>query len=141
MGFGMEKSTETNRGIVIIMTDPPYSTPLLHDKLTLIEIIANKYEQVILFFYLDGIHQLNDNQMPQNFPNIAEIHKKLKENHTNITYMACSRCTGARGYIDPEKSDFASDVFHSDKLLPFVKIVSLRKLAKFKKKGYSIIQI
>ena len=128
---------------LFLITESPYFSPLLPSQLDIIEkILEMKSEgsEVVLFFYMDGIHQLNSEQFPQNFQNIGERYSKLHKRYPTIQFYACSRCTAARGYLDLQKSDIENNIFISRKLIPFVEIVSIRKLGENLKKGYRIIQ-
>ncbi len=141
-------STNLNAGsntdydkIVILNTSAPYSTPLLFDRLNIIDAMAEHCTEVIVFFYIDGIHQLNSDQIPSNFPNIGKHLEAMLKRHDNVQFLACSRCVGSRGYLDLEFSDFQNDTYLSQKFISGVKIVSIRSLAEFLKKGYKIMQI
>ena len=127
--------------IVCILFEAPYSTLFLAEKLFKLKKIISRVREAKLFFYLDGTHQLNQGQYSVNFDNIEQILTKIHQNHQHIEIYACSRCTAARGYIDLEKSDMENGRFISNKLIPFVKIVSINILGEFLKKGYRIIQI
>ncbi|MHA1518894.1 MAG: DsrE family protein [Promethearchaeota archaeon] len=128
---------------LFLITESPYFSPLLPSYLDLIEKILEMNSEgsdVVLFFYMDGIHQLNSEQFPQNFQNIGERYSKLHKQYPTIQFYACSRCTAARGYLDLQKSDIENNIFISKKLMPFVEIVSIRKLGEHLKNGYRIIQ-
>ncbi|MHA1674657.1 MAG: DsrE family protein [Promethearchaeota archaeon] len=133
----------TAQKFLFLMTESPYFSPLLPSNLDIIEKILElktEVENVVLFFYMDGIHQLNSEQLTQNFQNIGKRYSKLHEEHPTLQFYACSRCTAARGYLDLQKSDIENNLFISKKLLPFVEIVSIRKLGEHLKDGYRIIQ-
>ena len=128
---------------LFLMTESPYFSPLLPSHLDIIEKILEmraEVSEVVLFFYMDGIHQLNSEQFPQNFQNIGERYIQLHENYPTLRFYACSRCTAARGYLDLQQSDIENNVFISRKLIPFVEIVSIRKLGEHLKNGFRIIQ-
>ncbi len=129
--------------ILFLITESPYFSPLLPSYLDLIEkilVINSEGSDVVLFFYMDGIHQLNSEQFPQNFQNIGERYSQLHDKYPTIQFYACSRCTAARGYLDLQQSDIENNIFISRKLMPFVEIVSIRKLGEHLKNGYRIIQ-
>ncbi|MHA1619044.1 MAG: DsrE family protein [Promethearchaeota archaeon] len=130
----------TSQKYLFLMTESPYFSPLLPSHLDVVEKILELNSKVVLFFYMDGIHQLNSEQFTQNFQNIGERYTKLNIKYPNLQFYACSRCTAARGYLDLQKSDIENSIFISKKLMPFVEIVSIRKLGKHLKDGYRIIQ-
>lgn len=131
----------TIKKIVLLLTEGPYSSPMLPQRLQVIHEILKETEEIIFFFYIDGIHQLNSDQLPRNFRNIGDFYANLQSKHQNLAFFACSRCTAARGYLDLQKSNIEANIFLSSKLLPFVEVVSIRKLGELLSKGYRIIQV
>ncbi len=127
-----------------LLTDPPYTTPFLDQRLSIVRTFldTNENVQIILFFYLDGIHQLNSDQFPRNVANIGAILTQLYQKYPKrLTFCACSRCTAARGYIDLSQSDLEQETYRSTKLLPFVHIVSIREFGAYLAQGYRCLQI
>lgn len=127
--------------IVCLLLDAPYYHPLLEQKLEMIKLLANKDIELVCFFYLDGIHQLNTDQFPKNFTNIGSFYEKIHQKYPKIQFLACSRCTGARGYINLNQSNWDQNNFLSSKLFNFVKIVSIRALGVLIAEGFQIIQL
>lgn len=125
---------------VCLITEPPYSQPLLGDRIKFVEKLLNMGDEVILFHYLDGVHVLNSEQFPRNFFNLGEYFEKLHIKFPRLQIVACSRCVAARGYLDLHTSNIDANIFHSEKLLPFVKVVSIRNLGKYLAEGYRVIQ-
>jgi sulfur relay (sulfurtransferase) complex TusBCD TusD component (DsrE family) len=124
-----------------LITDSPYLHPKLNRRLQQIDHIARQSEELILFFYLDGIHQLNSEQYPKNFANIGKFYRNLHDQYPKIEFMACSRCTAARGYIDLTNSNFEQKEFFSQKLIPFIQIVSIHKFGDLIAQNYQVLQI
>ncbi|MHA1583689.1 MAG: DsrE family protein [Promethearchaeota archaeon] len=127
--------------IVCLMLDSPYQNPMMDHRLKIIENLAHNSESIILFHYFDGVHLLNNDQAPKNFTNIGRIYEDLYKKYPHIEFYACSRCTGARGYIDLKKSKMDQKIFISSKLLHFTRIVSVRILGELLSKDYHLIQI
>lgn len=125
---------------VILLTDPPYSRPLLGDRIELIQRLAQHQHELILFHYLDGVHLLNSDQFPQNFRNITQMYLKLHKEFPHVPIYACSRCVAARGYLNIQQSNIENSIFIGQKMLPFVKIVSVRRLGEFIQQQYQVIQ-
>jgi len=125
---------------LILITDPPYSQPLLGDRIKVIEKLANSGDQIIIFHYLDGVHLLNSEQLPRNFFNIGSYLQKIHDKYPQIQFLACSRCVAARGYLDLHLSNIEANIFVSKKFLPFAKVVSIRTLGKYLAEGYRVIQ-
>ena len=127
--------------IVVLMLDAPYTTIFLPQKFSIVEHLAEMASDLVLFHYMDGIHQGNDSQFSQNMPNIMKILERLHQDFPKIKFFVCSRCTAARGYLNLEKSNFELQYFVPHKLLPFFEVVSIYKLGEFRENGFRIIQI
>src|SRR6056297_2172103 len=134
----MSLKKDFNRKIVVLITEAPYSKPLLIERLRYLENIARNCEYLVLFFYLDGIHQLHGGQSPKNFIDIESYWDNFAQKFENVEFMACSRCAGARGYIDFSQSDTEKNIYRAKDLLDFIKIVSILKLGKLVQKGYRL---
>ncbi len=124
-----------------LLVESPYMYPLLADRLSIVENLTNISDEIVCFFYLDGIHQINSHQLPKNFENIEQIFTRIHQNHPKVRFLACSRCTAARGYVDLAASDFENSTFLSQKLVEFVEIVSIRKLGEILAHGFQIVHI
>jgi len=77
---------------------------------------------VKIFLYGDGVHAQMNNQGPKSFLNIGEYLTKLAGMGAEI--KSCSRCSGARGYIESE-FDEELDRYPSSKAIDAVKIHTL----------------
>ena len=51
--------------IICLITEAPYYNPLLGSRLQILENFAQKAEKLVCFFYIEGIHQLNSEQIPK----------------------------------------------------------------------------
>lgn len=136
----MAQETKISNRWIYLLTDGPYSKPLLFEKLGFIEHLLKEGNEVVLFLYQDGIHIANTNQFPKNMRNIGAKLIELKEKFTQFQVKACSRCTAARGYLDLSKSNLDNDLFISSKLFDFVQVTSVRDFGRFIQKGYRVLQ-
>ncbi|MHA1775610.1 MAG: hypothetical protein DRO88_00760 [Promethearchaeia archaeon] len=126
---------------LVLITEPPYSTPLFPEKVKIIHHLLENNNNVALFLYIDGIHQLQTSQFPRNFANIGQMYAYLHQQFPNLQFYACSRCSAARGYLDLNKSKIDDEYFFSNKLYPFVQIVSVRKFGELLAKGYRLLKL
>jgi sulfur relay (sulfurtransferase) complex TusBCD TusD component (DsrE family) len=136
----MSQETKISNHWIYLLTDGPYSKPLLFEKLMYFEFLLRKGDEVVLFLYQDAIHIGNSNQFPKNMLNIGAKLIELKEKYSLFQVKACSRCTAARGYLDLSKSNLDNDLFVSTKLLDFVQVTSVREFGRFVQKGYRVLQ-
>ncbi|MCF2140399.1 MAG: DsrE family protein [Candidatus Lokiarchaeota archaeon] len=130
-----------NKKILALVVDSPYSTPLLPEKIRIIKHLLEHQFEIALFFYIDGIHQLQTEQFPKNFANIGQQYAYLHQLYPDLQFYACSRCTAARGYISLNQSNLEEEYYVSSKLFPFVQIVSIRKFGELLAKGYRLLQL
>lgn len=137
----MKEQMDEKKKYLILITESPYSSPLLPERIKFIQFLLEKNYQIALFFYIDGIHQLQTDQFPQNFANIGQRYAYLHQQYPNLNFYACSRCTAARGYIDLSQSNLEEELFYSKKLYPFVQIVSVRKFGELMADGYQFIKL
>lgn len=124
-----------------LFTDGPYSHPLMYFKLDLIERLLQQGDEIVVFLYIDGVHLVNGHQYAVNFENIGNFFDKLSKKYSQFHVYTCSRCTAARGYLDMTKSQPDLGIFVPIKLLPFVKVVSVREFGKYLKSGYKLLQL
>ncbi len=126
--------------LLILCLDAPYSTPLLADKLSFMKSASKLYQDVVVFFYIDGIHQLKEDQFARSVPEIGHLLRELNSK-SNLRFVACSRCSGARGYLDLKKSDIDNNLFVPQNLIEGVEIASILDVGKYISHGYRITRL
>ncbi|MFH1328331.1 MAG: DsrE family protein [Candidatus Bathyarchaeota archaeon] len=89
--------------LTLILLRGPYSDELPYTAFRIAQKAHEKGYQVNVFAYLDGTYITHHKQFTKELPNVGELWSdiiKRGQFNPKLSYIACIRCTNARGITD-----------------------------------------
>ncbi len=125
-----------SKTLTLVLYHGPYASQRVDIGLLIAAKALEKGYNVNIFLYMESVHSAKKGQSPKYFPNVGEKLSELAQKGAKI--KSCSRCAGARGYVEGEEND---GIYPTSQYVSGVHIANLRDLGHWLKNSDRVLAL